>query len=318
MSTASQFRSGLMYGLIAYVCWGAVPLYFVQVKDVPAVEILAHRIGWSMPLMLLVTALTAGGTSTLLAVLRSRKLLLTLLLSATLLSGNWLLYIYATVSGNVAEASLGYYMMPLVNAFLATVFLGERLRPAHYPALALIAVGVAIPFVVQGVFTWLAVALPVTFGLYGLVRKKIPVDGGTGLTVETLLLFPPCAALVAYRLWDGTGRFVADPALTGWLMFGGVVTVVPLLTYTLSIRRLPLLTQAFIQFISPTVQLLIAVLVLGEHMTWDRWAAMGCVWVAVTVFVADAAVRYRRLRKTLSKPLAVPRVPLYPTPNRIP
>jgi chloramphenicol-sensitive protein RarD len=301
LADPSQFRSGLAFGMIAYLCWGAVPLYFAQVKDVDKWEILAHRIGWSFPLMMLVTFLTTGGTTKLLDVLRSRRLLLTLLASSLFLSGNWLLYIYATVTGRVAEASLGYYMMPVVNAFLATIFLGERLRPAHYPALALIVVGVSIPFLVNRDFTWLAVALPVTFGLYGLIRKKIPVDSGTGLTVETLLLFLPCIGYVAYQSWQGTAAFGATPEMSGWLAFGGVVTVVPLLTYTLSIRRVPLVTQAMIQFVSPTVQLLIAVLVLKEQMSWGRWAAMGCVWVASTVFIADAVIQSRQLRR--------PRVP---------
>lgn len=294
--------------MIAYLCWGAVPLYFVQVKDVSPLEILAHRIGWSFPLMVLVTLLTTGGTAKLIDVFRSRRLLLTLLLSAVFLSGNWLLYIRATVTGNVAEASLGYFMMPLANAFLATIFLGERLRPAHYPALTLIVVGVAIPFIAKGVFTWLAIALPVTFGLYGLIRKKIPVDSGTGLTVETLLLFLPCAGYVAFKSWQGTATFGTNPTLSAWLAFGGVVTVVPLLTYTLSIRRIPLVTQATIQFISPTVQLLIAVLVLGEwdKMTWDRWAAMGCVWVASGVFIADAVMQSRRVRMPKVNPLPEP------------
>jgi chloramphenicol-sensitive protein RarD len=299
--TSSQFRAGLAFGMVAYLCWGAVPLYFAQVKAVPPLEILAHRIGWSMPLMLAVTLLTPGGVVKLWAVLRSRRLLLTLLLSATFLSGNWLLYIHATVTQRVSEASLGYYMMPVVNAFLATLFLGERLRPAHYPALALISFGVALPFIVHGVFTWLAVALPVTFGTYGLIRKKIPVDSGTGLTVETLLLVLPCAGYVGFKMWDGTAVFGGDAGLSGWLAFGGVVTVVPLLTYTLSIRRIPLVTQAMIQFVSPTVQLLVAVTVLGEWdaMTWDRWAAMGCVWVASAAFIADAVVQNRQARQAV-------------------
>jgi chloramphenicol-sensitive protein RarD len=301
-STPSQFRSGLMFGVVAYACWGAVPLYFAQVKHAPAVEILAHRISWSMPLMLGVVALTPGGFAALWRVLRTPRLLLWLFGSAVLLSGNWLLYIYATVTGQVAEASLGYYMMPLANALLATLFLGERLRRLHYPALALIAVGVSIPLVVNQTFTWLALALPFTFGLYGLVRKKLPVDSSTGLAVETLLLSLPCGALVVWMTLGGrdplgnSGVFLHDPVASGWLLLGGVVTVVPLLTYTLSVRRLPLLTQSFIQFISPTVQLLLAVAVLGEHMTWDRWAAMGCVWAAVAVFVTDAVIATRRSR----------------------
>jgi chloramphenicol-sensitive protein RarD len=306
----TQFKSGLLFGVVAYAFWGAVPLYFAQVKDAPALEILAHRILWSMPLMLGVVALTRGGFADLFRVLRSPKLVLCLLGSALLLSGNWLLYIYATVSGKVAEASLGYYMMPLANAAFATLFLGERLRPLHYPALALIAVGVAFPFVAAGTFTWLALALPFTFGLYGLVRKKLPVESGTGLTVETLLLSVPCAAVVAWFVGGGrdpfgnAGVFGRAWPVTGWLLLGGVVTVIPLLTYTLSVRRLPLLTQSFIQFISPTVQLLLAVTVLHEEMTWDRWAAMGCVWAAVAVFITDAVVNARRSRKVVAKAAA--------------
>jgi chloramphenicol-sensitive protein RarD len=319
LPSQSQFRSGLSLGIIAYLCWGAVPLYFAQVKTVEAWEILAHRIGWSLPLMLIVTVCTTGGVSKLRQVLRSRKLLLTLLASALFLSMNWLLYIYATVTQRVAEASLGYYMMPVVNAFLATMFLGERLRPAHYPALALILIGVSIPVIVKQEFAWLAVLLPITFGLYGLIRKKIPVDSGTGLTVETLLLFAPCAGYVCYLWWHGVSSFGTTPALSGWLAFGGVVTVVPLLTYTLSIRRIPLVTQAMIQFISPTVQLLLAVIVLGEwdKTAWDRWAAMVSVWVASGVFIVDAVVQNRQLQKPAIPPSVDPTLEPLAEPSRV-
>jgi len=189
---AARYRSGLIFGLVAYVGWGLVPLYFAALKShqLREWEILAHRIVWSLPMMLAVMA-AVGGWADLARVLRDRKLVLVLLLSSSLLALNWLLYIYATVTNRVTEASLGYYMMPLVNAAFATLFLSERLRPAHYPALLLVALGVAIPFVAAGTFTWLAVALPITFGFYGLVRKMAPVEGTTGLTVETLLLLPP-------------------------------------------------------------------------------------------------------------------------------
>ena len=160
------------------------------------------------------------------AVLRSRRLILLLLASALFLAMNWLLYIYATVNGRVAEASLGYYMMPLVNAFLATVFLGERLRPLHYPALALIALGCAIPMASIGVFPWLAVILPITFGIYGLLRKQMPVDSVTGLTMETSLLLVPSVAFIVYQESAGVGHFGRDWT-TNWLLaFGGVITVV--------------------------------------------------------------------------------------------
>lgn len=297
-NAAAEFRSGLAYGLVAYLCWGLVPLYFAAVKrfDVPAGEVLAHRITWSLPILLVLTA-AVGGWDDILRVLRNRRLVLTLLLSAVLLATNWLLYIYATLTDRVSEASLGYYMMPLVNAALATFFLGERLRPAHFPALALVATGVAVPFLATGTFTWLAVALPVTFGFYGLVRKRAPVESLTGLTVETFLLLPPSLAYLCYLGTAGTNHLGGDPVLDGLLLFSGVVTVVPLLAFTLSIRRLPLLAVSFIQFLSPTVQMIVAVTVLHETPTPDRLTSFACVLAAVAIFIADATVQARALRQ---------------------
>ncbi len=287
---AARFRSGLAFGLVAYLWWGLVPLYFAALAafGVPAWEILAHRIAWSLPIMLLLTTLV-GGWSDVFRVLRSRALLLTLLLSSVLLAFNWLIYIYATVTGRVVEASLGYYMMPLVNAALAPIFLKEKLRPAQLPALALVALGVAIPFAWKGNFTWIAVALPITFGLYGLVRKKVAVESMTGLTVETLLMLVPSLGFLLYLSSQGANHMTpTDWGLNALIAFSGVVTVVPLLTYTLSLRRLPLLAVSFIQFLSPTVQMFIAVTWLGESLTPDRIAAFVCVWAAVLIFIADA------------------------------
>lgn len=302
--SATRFRSGVVFGLIAYLWWGLVPLYFASLKshDVPAWEILAHRITWSLPLMLGLTAITGGWTD-LFRVLRNRRLVLVLLLSATLLAVNWLLYIYATVTNRVAEAGLGYYMLPLVNAALATFFLRERLRPLHYPALALVAIGVAIPFLASGAFTWLAVALPVSFGFYGLVRKQVPVESSTGLTVETILLLVPSMGYLTYLWSTDANHMGSDWNLNGLIAFSGIVTVVPLLTFTLSIRRLPLLAISFIQFLSPTVQVLIAVAVLGEKLNAANIAAFACVWLAVAVFVADA------VRQTRAGRWAVPKSP---------
>ena len=297
LHSPAQFRSGLIYGIVAYCCWGLVPLYFREIKEVPAGEILAHRISWSFPMMLLITAFVPGGFATLIRVLASRKLVLTLLLSGILLAGNWLLYIYASVSGRVAEASLGFYMLPLVNAFLATMFLGERMRPAHYPALGLIVVGVSIPLILQGVFPWLALALPITFGCYGFVRKRIPVDSSTGLTIESLLMLGPCIAYLLYCEARGSGSFGPNAELNALLMFSGLVTVIPLLTFTLSIRKLPLLTQSLIQFISPTVQFPIAVLLLKETMGIANWAAISCVWLSVIIFIGDAVHREHQKRR---------------------
>ena len=306
--TNSRVRSGLIFGLIAYLWWGAVPLYFVQLKDagVPAGEILAQRITWSLPVLLLLTILT-GGWNDLFRVLANRKLVLVLLASSLFLAANWLLYIYATVTGRVTEASLGYYMMPIVNAALATSFLGERLRPLHYPALALVAIGVAIPFLASGNFTWIAVLLPISFGLYGLVRKMVPVESITGLTVESLLMLPPSIAFLIYLSATGTNHFGDDWGLNGLIAFSGIVTVVPLLTFTLSLRRLPLLAISFIQFLSPTVQMLLAVYVLGEpELSPDRIAAFACIWIAVLIFIGDSVRCRLRFRDSVPVHVAMP------------
>ncbi|MGL6096503.1 MAG: EamA family transporter, partial [Fimbriiglobus sp.] len=256
--------------------------------------------------MLAVLAAVTGIWKDVIRVLSSRRLILTMTLTATLLAGNWLLYIYATVTGRVTEASLGYYMMPLVNAVLATAVLGERLRPAHYPALALVGIGVALPFVIAGDFTWLAVALPVSFACYGLVRKLAPIDSLAGLTVETLLMVVPSGAYLAYHGFRGTGVYGPDWHLNGLLMSGGVVTVIPLLTFGLSVRRMPFLANSFIQFVSPTIQILIAVYWIGETIGPDRWAALGCVWAAVLIFLGDSLVqvwaKHRSVRETEPEP----------------
>ncbi|CAN5416516.1 EamA family transporter RarD [soil metagenome] len=290
---SSSLKAGYLYGLVAYLLWGLVPLYFYAVKSVPGLEILANRIVWSVFLMAALTYLTGGGPA-LRDAIRNRKLILTMLLSGSLLAVNWYLYIYATTHKKVNEASLGYYMMPLVNAFLATIFLKEKLRPAHYPALLLVAIGVSIPFIVEGDFPWIAVSVCVTFGFYGLVRKMAPVDSLTGLTLETLLLFVPSTGFLLYLWSQGRGHFDESPRITALLMFGGVVTVVPLLTFTLSIRRLPLLAVNFIQFLSPTMQLLLSEFVLDEHFGNDRWAAIGCVWFAVAIFITDAVMQAKQ------------------------
>jgi len=294
-ANGARFRAGLGYGLLAYTLWGLVPLYFAALKHagVPALEILAHRIAWSLPVLLLLTA-CVGGFADLGRVLRSRKLVLTLLASSLFLAVNWLLYIYATVTDRVTEASLGYYMMPLVNAALATTVLGERLRPLHYPALALVAVGVAVPFAASGTFTWLAVVLPISFGVYGLIRKRVAVESVTGLTVESLLMLPPSLGYLIYLSAAGENHFAGVGTTNALLAVSGIVTVVPLLLFTLSIRRLPLLAVSFLQFVSPTVQVLLAVTVLGETLTPDRVAAFACVWAAVAVFVGDAVWQARR------------------------
>ena len=302
---AKQVRAGFLYGLIAYSAWGLIPLYFWQILHIPPEEILAHRIVWSLGIMALLTAITQTWTD-LGRVLISPRLMLVLTLSSVLLATNWLLYIYATVNNRVSEASLGYFMMPLVNAFLGAVFLKEKLRPMHYPALMLVAGGVMIPVAMGGAFTWLAVVLPISFGCYGCIRKAAPVDSLTGLSVETLILTVPSVIFLVWQRSQGGGQFLVNSHDTLWLMLGGIATVLPLLTYTLSIRRLPLLAVSFIQFLSPTIQMILAVVVLHETVGWERWAAVGCVLVAVAIFLGDAVMAGREKKRVARRVAMTP------------
>lgn len=310
MAEAARFRAGVIFGLVAYLWWGGVPLYFVQLKDagVPAAEILAQRICWSLPVLLFLTLL-GGGWNDLFRVLANRKLVLVLLASSVFLAANWLLYIHATVTGRVTEASLGYYMMPLVNAALATAFLGERLRPLQYPALFLVALGVAIPVLAGGTFTWIAVSVPISFGLYSLIRKLAPVDSVTGLTVESLLMLPPS---LGYLLWlngTGAGHFGDNTRLDILFAVSGIITIVPLIAFNLALKRLPLIAVSFMQFISPTVQMLLAVYVLGEpEPTPDRLGAFACIWTAVLIFIGDAVWQWKsKAREQPTGEAAAPR-----------
>lgn len=306
-TTGGSIRSGVAFGMVAYMSWGVVPLYFHQINEVPALEILAHRIVWSIVVLLAVCTVFRLWPD-LIRVLRNRKLVLMLGTGALFLAANWLLYIYATVTHRVTEAGLGYFMMPLVNAALATAFLGERLRPAHYPALALVSLGVAVPFLWTGSFTWIAVALPVTFGFYSLIRKQVPVGGLTGLAVETVILLIPSVAYLLIEGAAGRGAFAAgNTNLSLLLMFSGVVTVIPLTAFAISVRRMPLIANSFIQFVSPTMQLFIALAWIGEEIPPERWAAILLVWAAVVIFLADAAW------KVLRTPVPVPAVELVPT-----
>lgn len=292
---SSTRRAGFLFGLIAYVWWGLIPLYFRELLHVRPLEIMAHRLLWAF-VMLAVFGLLAGLLRPLVRAARSPRVLGTLFVSSLFLSVNWYLYVYAVVEGRVVEAGLGYYMMPLANAFLATVFLGEKLRPAHWVGLSLIVAGVSVPLLSQGDFTWIAIVLPLTFGVYSLVRKVSSVDSFTGLTIETFLLGIPSLIYVLWLAKDGRGSFGQDRATDWLLIFGGVMTIVPLFAYVLSIRRLPLLAVNLIQFISPTLQLMLGYFAFREAVTWQRWTAIVCVWVAVAIFITDAVRQARRTR----------------------
>jgi chloramphenicol-sensitive protein RarD len=282
-----QQRSGFAYALAAFALWGLFPLYFKLLAHVPATEILAHRIVWSALLLTGVVTVTRRWGEWA-AVFRAPKRLGVYALSTALISGNWLLYIWAVTNGRVLEASLGYFINPLVNVLLGVVLLRETLRPRQAAAIAVAAAGVLVLVLRLGHFPWVALALALSFGSYGLVRKRGAIDPIVGLLVETSLLAPIAAAFLALRTAEGTGHFGHGAATTALLIALGVLTAVPLIWFAHGLRSLRLSTVGLLQYTSPTLQLLCAVVLFREPFTRAHAAAFACIWASLALYTADA------------------------------
>jgi chloramphenicol-sensitive protein RarD len=282
-------RRGIWYGISAYFLWGTFPLYFRLLRLSGPIEIVLHRITWSALLCGGLVAVCRNWTGVR-AVLTDRGKALLLAAAATILSVNWGVYVYAVNSDHVIESSLGYYINPLVSVLLGVLVLGERLRPLQWTAVALGGVAVAVLTVDYGRLPWIALVLAISFGTYGLCKNRIGGSVGAldSLTVETLFLVPFAAAAVVWVELTGRGHFTASPPWQGLLlMTAGIVTVVPLLLFAAAARRVPLSTMGLLQYVTPTLQLLIAVLLFGEHMPASRWAGFALVWGALVLLTAD-------------------------------
>ena len=302
-SAEAKTRGGLVYGIAAYALWGLMPLYIWALDRVPSLEILAHRVVWcSVVLLILVTVFRRWGD--LGRALRNPRILGLLTISSLLIATNWFCYIYGANTGQTIQTSLGYFINPLFSVLLGMVFFGERLRPVQWLALLLAAVGVLILVVMSGQLPWIALVLAVSFGFYGLVRKVTPVDAVIGLAVETLVLVPVAVAGLVFWTATGTGSF----GQMGWdidvlLLSAGVVTAVPLLCFGQAARRLPLTTIGLLQYIGPTLQFLLAVLVRGEAFDPTKAVSFGFIWTALVIFSAESLLAARR-RHLLEKRLA--------------
>jgi chloramphenicol-sensitive protein RarD len=288
--------SGLAYGLAAYGMWGLVPLYIWAMESVPPAEILAHRIVWcSIILLFLLTIWRRWGAWAHAA--RNGRTLTLLTCSSLLIAGNWFLYIYAANSGETIQASLGYFINPLFSVLLGMVVFGERLRVIQWLAIALAALGVVVLIIVAQQLPWIALCLAFTFGMYGLVRKLAPVDALVGLSIETLLLVP--VAVVCIFVWTaGAGGSFGQKGLAvdGLLLGTGAITALPLLCFGQAARRLPLTTLGILQYIAPTLQFLLAVLVRGEPFQLGKAVSFGFIWTGLAVFSVESLLRARRRR----------------------
>jgi chloramphenicol-sensitive protein RarD len=281
-------RAGVASGLAAYGLWGLFPLYFPLLEPAGGVEIVAHRVVWS--LVFIAVLLTAvRGWPQVRATMTDRRALLVLAGAAVLIAGNWLVFVYGVNSGHVVETSLGYFINPLVSVLLGVVVFTERLRRLQWVAVGIAAVAVGVLTVDYGRPPWIALALAGTFGLYGLMKKLVRVAAAPGLFVETALVVVPAVAVLAVLHAQGEGT--AGNAGTGHLLLllsSGVATAVPLLLFAGATRRIPLSTVGLLQYVTPLMQLAIGVFVYEEPMPPARLAGFVIVWVALAVFTADS------------------------------
>lgn len=292
-----ETRRGVILALSAYTMWGIAPIYFKTLQTVSPLEILSHRVIWSFFFIAAIIWISKswGKVRT---VLRQPKTLLILVATSLLVGGNWLIFIWAVNNNYMLDASLGYYINPLLNVMLGMLFLGERLRPLQWVAVFFAACGVGVQLLKFGSLPWVALALATSFGLYGLMRKKIRLDAETGLFMETCLLLPLAACYVLFIADSPTSDWTTNPMNTNLLlMAAGIVTTVPLLCFTGAATKLRLSTLGFFQYIGPSLMFLLAITVYGEQFTADKGYTFAFIWGALMLFSFDGIRGHRQSRK---------------------
>lgn len=298
---AQRHRTGLIYGLCAYLLWGVLPIYFKALAHVSPGEILGHRIIWSLVFLGALVSLRRRWPAIRVAIVNPR-VLLTLVATSILIAVNWLVYIIAVVSGHVLEGSLGYYLNPLVNILLGVVLLGERLSRPQLFATVLAAAGVAVLAAGAGTGLWISLTLAFSFATYGFLRKVAPVDSLEGLAIETMLLAPFALGWIWWLQSSGAGGLsVWSGGTVALLVLGGAITAIPLLLFTGAAKRLPYSTLGFLQYIAPSLQFLTAVLLFGEPLTPAHIICFGAIWTALLIFALDGWRRASRSRRLLAE-----------------
>ncbi len=279
-------RRGALAALVAFTIWGLAPLYFKAVGSVPPFEIVAHRVLWSLVFL---TALLVfwRGFDGLWRLRREPRLLGLLALTSLLTGSNWLVFVWAISVDRLVEASLGYFINPLVSVLLGRLFLGERLRPLQRVAAALATLGVASRVWQVGELPWIALFLALTFGFYGLLRKRAPVDAINGLLVETAVTAPIALAWLFWVARSGELHFGTDALTDALLPLAGVLTAVPLMLFAVAARHLPLSTLGFLQYLAPSLNFLLAVFLFGEPFDAGHLVGFALIWVGLAVYTAD-------------------------------
>ena len=294
-ATTGDSLSGFLYALTAYLLWGFLPLYMKALAHIPPVEVIAHRVIWSLPIALAVLVWT-GRTGDLRAAMKSPRMLGMGAMTAAIISVNWGIYVWAIGSGHALDAALGYYINPLFSIFLGAVLLGERMGRTQ-------AVAIGLAVVAVGILTWeagrlpvLALGLTLTWGFYAYLKRRLPIGPNQGFTLEVLILLLPAVAYIGWLLSQRTGHFLEGVAWDNALLIGcGVVTAVPLMVYANGAKRLTLSTIAIMQYIAPTMIFLTAVFIFGEPFSGVKLVAFALIWTALVIYSAPMlATRFNR------------------------
>lgn len=281
--SSSDAARGVAYGLGAYLMWGCFPLFFSLFEGIPAWEVLIHRVIWSCLFLVGLISVLGRWTSVREALARPRRLG-RVLACAVLIGANWGIFIYAVETRQVFQASLGYFLTPLVNVALGMTVLHERMAPLQRWAVVLAGAAIAIQFVLLGALPWITLSLALTFGIYGLLRKQITLDGISGLFVETLLLFPLGLAAIGWLVLSGGSHFLDDRLQSTLLVASGVVTALPLLAFAGAARRLRLATLGFLMYVNPTMQFLTALLIFDEPLSAPQLATFVLIWIGLALY----------------------------------
>jgi chloramphenicol-sensitive protein RarD len=297
-------RTGILSAALAFLCWGLFPIYFHALGDVPALQILAHRMVWSLAFLLIVLALRRQWRW--LEQVRQPRVFWSFVASAFLLSANWLVYIWSVNNGHVIEASLGYFINPLVNIMFGYLLLKERLRPVQWTAIALAGLGVAWLTWQTGTVPWIALFLAASFGGYGLLRKTAALGALEGLSFETMVLFPIAAAYVVWLTLHGQNVFITTDSDTTRLLLiaAGPITAIPLLLFASGARQIPLSILGLLQYLSPTIQFLLGVWLFKEAFSADRLVGFGLIWAALALFAGEGL-----FQRGQAAPAPAPKVP---------
>lgn len=295
--TALRTRQGVLFAIAAYTIWGVAPIYFKLLAAVPAAEILSHRIIWSFILVFGLILLTSR-LERLKPILRHRPTMLKLTLATVLLGGNWFLFIWAVNADRILDASLGYYINPLLNVAIGMAFFGERMRRMQWVAIAMAVTGVMVQIVSFGEVPWIALVLATSFSVYGGIRKRLPVDSITGLWLETLILLP---IVLIYMLFFANSM-AADMSQNSWslnllLIAAGIVTTVPLLCFTAAAQRIRYSTLGFFQYIGPSLMFVVAVWLYNEPLATDKLVTFGIIWAALALYSIDTIIFQSRSKR---------------------